>query len=207
MASNTHVAWASTEHITIAGEVNLVFLTTSNLRNLSHHVVLLWARHRLRLVVLHGWFLFSFLHDFLSHCDLILLLLMLEHIDIGLTITLEVVMRFFHHIVIHHEIVNVLVVLLLILLVLLRLLTNVVVRGLEIIRAGGIRPIVWIGLNLVKALTLILGILRLLNALTSLRSVCRVSKRFTLFNFLQVSERVMLSRLVVKWCHSELLMH
>ena len=132
---------------------------------------------------------------------------MLEHIDIGLTITLEVVMRFFHHIVIHHEIVNVLVVLLLILLVLLRLLTNVVVRGLEIIRAGGIRPIVWIGLNLVKALTLILGILRLLNALTSLRSVCRVSKRFTLFNFLQVSERVMLSRLVVKWCHSELLMH
>lgn len=206
MTSNTHVTWASAEHIAIAGEVNLVFLTTSNLRNLSHHVVLLWARHGLWLVVLHGWFLLSLLHDFLSHCDLVLLLLMLKHIDIGLTIALEVVMRFFHHVVIHHEVVNVLVVLLLILLVLFRLLTDVVVRGLEIIRAGDIRPIVWIGLHLVKALTLILNVLRLLNALTSLRSMCRVSQRFALFNFLQVSERVMLSRLVVKWCHSELLM-
>lgn len=184
LARNTHITWASAENITIAGEVNLVFLTTSNLRHLSHHIVLLWARHALRLMVLQGWFLLSLFHDFLSHSYLVLLLLILEHIDICLTIALKVVVRFFHHVVVHHEVVDVLVVLLCVFLVLFRLLADVVVCGLKIIRAGDIRPIVWICLNLIKTLTWILNILSLLNPFTSLGSMRRVSQRFPLFNFL-----------------------
>jgi|688.fasta_scaffold906250_1 hypothetical protein len=93
---------------------------------------------------------------------------MMEHIDVGLTIALKVVVRFFHHIVVHHEVINVLVVLLLFLFVLFRLLTDVVVCGLKIIRAGDIWPIIWVVLDLVEALTLILSDMHLLNPLASL---------------------------------------
>ena len=175
MTSYTHIAWTHTKDVSISGKVKLMFFTTTYLCNLSNDFVLLCSRQCLRLILLHSWFLLPILRYFIVNRVFILLSLLIVF-QISLAISLEVFMRFFHQVVMHHEVVNVLKVLLLVLVlfVVIWLFTDVVVCWLKIFRTSHVCTIVWICLHLVK-LTWVLRVLSLLNPLTALWSVGRMS--------------------------------
>lgn len=97
---------------------------------------------------------------------------MLEHFDV-LAVAIKVVVSLFHQVVVHDIVIHILRVLLINVFLVLGLLADVVVSRLKVLKPSDVCAIVHV---VVVLKSVVLGVLSLLNPLTALRSVCRVSQ-------------------------------